>query len=74
MKIYNEIDLTSFEFWSGAKDHKFTYSELDEIQDYLEELYPDGLSETQVNDIFWFEEEELCNWIGIDFNDDYLNR
>lgn len=74
MKITTELNLTSFDFWSGAKDHKFTYSELKDLEYQLEDLYPDGASDTQINDIFWFEEEMLCEWLGIDFSDDYLNR
>ena len=74
MKISKELTLTNFNFWSGAKDHAFTYSELKEIEVQLVYLYPDGCEETEINDLFWFEEEFLCECIGVDFNDDYLNR
>lgn len=74
MKINRELDLVHFEFWSGAKDHCFTNSELREIEYVLEELYPDGMDETQVNDLFWFEEEFLCEVIGVDYEGDYLER
>jgi hypothetical protein len=74
MKISKELALTNFDFWSGAKDHSFTYSELKEIEVQLEDLYPDGCEETDINDLFWFEEEFLCECIGVDFNEDYLNR
>ena len=40
----------------------------------LEDLYPDGMEETEVNDLFWFEEEFLCELIGVDYEEDYLNR
>ena len=74
MKITSEIDLNNFKFWSGAKDHSFTPSELLEIESQLKDLYPDGATDTQINDLFWFEEEALCGWISIDFEGDYLNR
>ena len=74
MKITSELNLQNFEFWSGAKDHSFTLSELRELESHFEELSPDGVTETQINDIFWFEEEMLCDWLGIDFEDDYLER
>jgi hypothetical protein len=74
MNISKELTLTNFDFWSGAKDHSFTYTELNEIESQLEELYPDGCEETHINDLFWFEEEFLCECIGVDFNEDYLNR
>ncbi|AKG94255.1 hypothetical protein AVT43_gp81 [Polaribacter phage P12002L] len=73
MKITRELNLTNFEFWSGAKQHYFTFSELQEIQNQLEELYPDGMSETKINDLFWFEEEFLCECICLDF-EEYQNR
>ena len=74
MKISKELTLPNFDFWSGAKDHSFTYSELKEIEVQLEDLYADGCEETEINDLFWFEEEFLCECIGVDFNEDYLNR
>jgi len=73
MKVYTELQLTSFNFWSGAKQHSFTYSELNELENALEDLYPDGTSETQINDLFWFEEEFLCECIGLNYNE-YLER
>ena len=73
MKITSNNSLTEFDFWSGAKDHEFTYSELREFDDILEDLFPDGATETQINDLFWFEEEYLCECLGIDYNE-YLNR
>lgn len=74
MKTYNDCaNLTSFEFWSGAKDHEFTYSELQEIEIQIEEIYPEGINETTLNDLFCFEEETLCEWIGVDYQE-YLER
>jgi len=72
--INNNASLTNFDFWSGAKQHEFTYNELKELENVLDDLYPDGMEETQINDLFWFEEEFLCECIGIDFENDYLNR
>ena len=74
MKIYTEVNLTSFDFWSGAKDHSFEYSELNYLEDALEDCYPDGCSDTNINDLFWFEEEYLCQLIGLDYENEYLNR
>lgn len=74
MRVSKELNLTSFDFWSGAKNHEFTRSELEQIENSLEDLYPDGMEETEVNDLFWFEEEFLCELIGVDYEEDYLNR
>ena len=73
MKVTSELNLVDFEFWSGAKDHGFSYTELKELEYHLEELYPDGMSETEINDLFWFDEEFLCECLGLDY-DEYLER
>jgi hypothetical protein len=63
MKTFNEnATLENFDAWSGAvetKDRIINEGKADEFDSLIEELYPDGLSETQLNDILWFEE----SWI-----------
>ena len=68
MKIYNEKSLRNFEFWSGAKENakEFTDKQLDQIETILEDMYPDGMDETEINDLFWFEPETLREWLGIE--------
>ena len=74
MIITKELDLVNFTFWSGAKQHNFTYNELKEIECILEDLFYDKpTSETNINDLFWFENEFLCECIGLDYNE-YSNR
>ena len=76
MKIYRETTLTGFDFWSGAKcrAEKLTYSELEQITEILEELYPDGIDETTVNDLFWFEEDTIAEWLGYNSFEEIYNR
>ena len=73
MRITNDLNINNFKFWSGAKDltNKLTYSELNVIQENLEELYPDGLTDTQLNDLFWFDDEFICELIGVDVDEVY---
>ena len=68
MTITYELDLNSFEAWSGAKDT------LDRIQregkcglleQILEDTYPDGMTETELNDLLWFDSESVYEWLGI---------
>ena len=74
MEYTKQLNLTEFNFWSGAKQHEFTYNELKELEYTIEELfYEKPPTETEINDLFWFEEEILCSFIGINFNE-YLNR
>lgn len=66
MKVYKEVDANSFEFWSGARDtiKYLTSDEVEQIFNSLEELYPDGADETEVNDFFWFEDDTIAEWLG----------
>ena len=68
MTITYELDLNSFQAWSGAKDT------LDRIQregkcslleQILEDTYPDGMTETELNDLLWFDSESVYEWLGI---------
>lgn len=67
MKITTEQSLSNFNFWSGAKDNaiELTTSQLDEVEGILEDLYPDGINETELNDLFCFEFETIKEWLGI---------
>ena len=69
MKITSEMSLKNFKAWSGAKDTLNKLIELDKCDDLefmLEDLYPDGLTETQLNDILWFEDEWIYETLGIE--------
>lgn len=68
MKIYTEISLENFEAWSGAVstlDRIKSEGKCDELEYVLEELYPDGMDETQLNDLLWFEEDWIFETLGI---------
>lgn len=71
MKIYKEESLSGFEFWSGAKDfaEKLTDNEFDQIEAILTDTYPDGMDETLINDLFRFEPESVCDWLGLDYDE-----
>lgn len=68
MRIYTEERLYNFKAWSGAVYtlETLTLSQIDELEQYLEELYPDGLGETELNDILWFEEEWIAELLGFE--------
>lgn len=69
MKYLVERDLRHFDFWSGAKDNakEFTWHELDMIEEQLEQDF-DNLTETQINDMMWFEPEFLASLIGLEWD------
>lgn len=72
MKIYREVSLSNFEFWSGAISNaeEFTLEELDRIGEELEALdcEGNGYDETQINDLMWFEPEYLASLIGLEWD------
>lgn len=76
MKIYAEKSLRNFEFWSGAADtvKYLTLEELDTIENILEDSYPDGMDETEINDFFWFEEDTIAEWLGYNDFEEIMNR
>lgn len=77
MKIYSETSLKNFQFWSGAKDVvKFlTDAELDYLESILEsEIFPDGASETEINNFFWFEDDAIAEYLGYSDFEEIMNR
>ena len=69
MKITSEMSLRNFEAWSGAKDTLNKLIELDkcdELEAVLEDIYPEGMTETQLNDILWFDDEWIYETLGIE--------
>ena len=67
MKITSEKSLSNFEFWGGAKRNaeELSLSQLNEVEEILEDLYPNGMDETCLNDLFWFEFDTIKEWLGI---------
>ena len=71
MKVYKEItSLYDFEPWSGAVD---TYNKLieagkeEEFIDRLEQEFAgQDVSDTDINDMLWFEPEECFKLVGLD--------
>ena len=72
MKIYTEMDLTEFEGWAGGRDTliELTDEQKKVVQDYIEEIYPCGVDETELNDYLWFERDSISQMLGfVDFDE-----
>ena len=68
MRLYVELDINKFEAWSGAKDTLERIQregKCEALESILEELYPDGMTETELNDLLWFEPDTIFEWLGI---------
>lgn len=76
MKIYTEKSLNDFDFWSGAKGtvKYLTEDEINQIENILEDCFPEGMSETEINDFFWFENDTIAEWLGYSSFDDIMYR
>lgn len=73
MKIYHEISLDRFEGWSGAEDtldRVIEAGKVDELEAILEDMYPDGIDETNLNDLLRFDSDTVFSWLGISDDDD----
>ena len=73
MKVYQETNLSNFEAWCGARDTKLVIMEHrkeEEFEALIEELYPEGIDETQLNDILWFDSEWVFECLGINEEED----
>ena len=70
MKVYNDITLSNrnFEFWGSAKENAEspTCGQLNTVEAILEDLYPEGISATQLNDIFRFDFDQIQEWLGLE--------
>ena len=76
MKIYKDESLRGFEFWSGAETTAQRIWEeqgsegFDQLEAILEDLYPDGIDETDLNDLLWFDADTVYEWLGIEDEED----
>ena len=68
MKIKMELSLREFEAWSGAIDTKKKIIDNDKVEEFdelIEEIFPEGISDTQLNDLLWFDSEWIFETLGI---------
>ena len=57
-------------FGAGAKANaeRLTYEEMEQIKEIIEELYPDGIDEVNINDLFWFDFESMAEMLGYKYD------
>jgi len=70
-------DISAFEMkdelWSGALDTLRTITESDKLQDLmdlLEDMYPEPVGITTLNDMLWFDDDFIFEQLGIELADD----
>jgi hypothetical protein len=73
MKIinYSEItpyEMTDFRAWEGAKstlEAVIKAEKIDELAALVNEIFPDGAEDVQINDFLWFDTEYIFEHLGI---------
>lgn len=73
MKLYKDFDANEFEAWSGAVDtldRILNEGKGEDLEALLDEIFPDGATETEVNDLLWFEPEYVFENLGIEVDED----
>ena len=68
MKIITEIGLYNFRTWSGAtvtKERIIKEGKEEEFTQLIEELYPDGITDIELNDLLWFDSQWIYETLGI---------
>ena len=72
MQVTKNISLKDFEFWGGGKSNAdtLTYNQLDRVESILEDINQgEPWSEESLNDFFWFEFDEIREWLGLEPED-----
>lgn len=66
MKIYTEQALSDVQWWNGARDtaEHLDDADFETLETELEQLYPDGINETELNDLFWFDQDWIAETLG----------
>ena len=68
MRLYVEFDINNFEAWSGAVDTKNRIIEEGKAEAFnslVDDIFPDGCTETEMNDFLWFDDEQIFDMLGI---------
>lgn len=77
MKIYSEISLENFEAWSGGRDTLDVLIEkdlCDQLEAIIDDIEPEeGWSDTAINDLLWFERDNIADWLGFSDWDELEN-
>lgn len=66
------MDFKDYQPWAGAID---IYSlidcsnKLEELDNLITECYPEGLTETELNDLLWFDSDWVLSSLGIEDDD-----
>jgi len=69
MIMLSNLSLRNFDAWSGAKETKeaiIKNGKTEEFNSLMSELYPNGLTETEINDLLRFEKDWIFEILNIE--------
>ena len=69
MKIITETNLRDFNAWGGAINTKNIILDAgleEEFAEIIDELYPNGISDTELNDLLWFDDDWVLKILEIE--------
>ena len=69
MKIISEKNLRDFDAWYGAKKTKkliLDTGKEEEFEELIEEKYPDGITDTKLNLMLWYDADWILRALGIE--------
>ena len=76
MVVIKNVSLKDFEAWSGGAQtlEYLTDKEIIEVEAMINDIFPNGATETQINDFLWFEDDMIAEWLGYENFDEIINR
>lgn len=76
MKVYQEVDHTNLNLWGQGYINSvhLTDDEIDQVLNRFEEVYPDGIDITDLNDIFTFEPDHIAEILGYENWEEVVNN
>ena len=63
------MSIDEFEFWQGAipRFEKIkAENKLEKLEELIDEMYPDGINEYDLNELLWFDYEWIFAKLGIE--------
>lgn len=72
MIILQEQSLEQFKAWQGAKhtqERLINEGMAEDFEELIKELYPQGIDETELNDLLWFESDWIYESLGMENED-----
>lgn len=69
MKIISETTFKDFDAWYGAKKTKKLILDAgleEEFEDLIEEKYPNGITDTKLNLMLWYDADWILRALGIE--------